>query len=307
MKLLITGATGLIGRNLTQEFIDQGFEVNYLTTQQSKTEALNQAKGFYWNPKQNQIDLNCFSGVDSIVHLAGATVSKRWTKAYKAKILSSRVLSTQLLFKGLQDLGGKHQVKHLVSASAIGIYPSDFELEFNEEAEVNPKSFMEKVVFDWEHEVDAFRDEGLRLAKLRIGLVLSKQGGVLGTLKIPTYFGLGAAFDSGKQGQSWIHMEDVLGIFSKAVSDQWDGIFNTVAPNPVTQDKLMAALAGGLKRPYFFPPIPAFLLKIGAGEMSDLVLDSHWISSQKVIDQGYVFKFTDIEQAINDLVGSKSK
>ena len=213
MKLLITGATGLIGRNLTQEFIDQGFEVNYLTTKQSKTEASNQAKGFYWNPKQNQIDLNCFSGVDSIVHLAGATVSKRWTKAYKAKILSSRVLSTQLLFKGLQDLGGKHQVKHLVSASAIGIYPSDFELEFNEEAEVNPKSFMEKVVFDWEHEVDAFRDEGLRLAKLRIGLVLSKQGGVLGTLKIPTYFGLGAAFDSGKQGQSWIHMEDVLGIF----------------------------------------------------------------------------------------------
>jgi uncharacterized protein (TIGR01777 family) len=211
------------------------------------------------------------------------------------------------LFKGLQDLGGKHQVKHLVSASAIGIYPSDFELEFNEEAEVNPKSFMEKVVFDWEHEVDALRDEGLRLAKLRIGLVLSKQGGVLGTLKIPTYFGLGAAFDSGKQGQSWIHMEDVLGIFSKAVSDQWDGIFNTVAPNPVTQDKLMAALAGGLKRPYFFPPIPAFLLKIGAGEMSDLVLDSHWISSQKVIDQGYVFKFTDIEQAINDLVGSKGK
>ena len=104
MKLLITGATGLIGRNLTQEFIDQGFEVNYLTTQQSKTEALNQAKGFYWNPKQNQIDLNCISGVDSIVHLAGATVSKRWTKAYKAKILSSRVLSTQLLFKGLQDL-----------------------------------------------------------------------------------------------------------------------------------------------------------------------------------------------------------
>ena len=143
MKLLITGATGLIGRNLTQEFIDQGFEVNYLTTQQSKTEALNQAKGFYWNPKQNQIDLNCFSGVDSIVHLAGATVSKRWTKAYKAKILSSRVLSTQLLFKGLQDLGGKHQVKHLVSASAIGIYPSDFELEFNEEAEVNPKSFLD--------------------------------------------------------------------------------------------------------------------------------------------------------------------
>lgn len=302
MKLLITGATGLIGRKLTENLLKKGFEVHYLTTSKSKTNSLKGAKGFYWNPFQNQIDSASFLGVDTIVHLAGSTVSKRWTKSYKEKIYTSRIKSTQILYKGLKDLKGAHQVKHLVSASAIGIYPSDFDQHLNEEAVVKPTSFMEKVVFDWEKEVNTFRSEGLIIAKLRIGLVLSKKGGVLGTLKIPTYFGLGAAFGNGKQGQSWIHMDDLVGIFLKAVMDQWDGEFNAVAPNPVSQSKLMAALSRALKRPYFLPPIPAFMIKIGAGEMSDLVLDSHWISANKIINHGYSFHYDDIQEAINDLI-----
>lgn len=161
---------------------------------------------------------------------------------------------------------------------------------------------MERVVIDWENETDSFSSEGISIAKLRIGLVLSESGGVLGTLKLPTYFGLGAAFGSGKQGQSWIHMNDLVGIFLKAVEDQWEGVFNAVAPNPVTQSEFIASLSRALKRPYFLPPIPAFLIRIGAGEMSDLVLDSHWISSQKVIDKGYSFQYTDIQKALDDLI-----
>ncbi|MDG1762284.1 MAG: TIGR01777 family oxidoreductase [Flavobacteriaceae bacterium] len=302
MKLLITGATGLIGKKITENLLETGFQIHYLTTGKSKTNILQGATGFYWNPEQNQIDLKCFYGVDTIIHLAGSTVSKRWTKSYKEKIYSSRINSSKLLLKGIEDLNGEHQIKHLVSASAIGVYPSDFNDYFDEEAEVSRTTFMERVVIDWENETDSFSSEGISIAKLRIGLVLSESGGVLGTLKLPTYFGLGAAFGSGKQGQSWIHMNDLVGIFLKAVEDQWEGVFNAVAPNPVTQSEFIASLSRALKRPYFLPPIPAFLIRIGAGEMSDLVLDSHWISSQKVIDKGYSFQYTDIQKALDDLI-----
>jgi uncharacterized protein (TIGR01777 family) len=302
MKLLITGATGLIGKKITENLLETGFQIHYLTTGKSKTNILQGATGFYWNPEQNQIDLKCFYGVDTIIHLAGSTVSKRWTKSYKEKIYSSRINSSKLLLKGIEDLNGEHQIKHLVSASAIGVYPSDFNDYFDEEAEVSRTTFMERVVVDWENETDSFSSEGISIAKLRIGLVLSESGGVLGTLKLPTYFGLGAAFGSGKQGQSWIHMNDLVGIFLKAVEDQWEGVFNAVAPNPVTQSEFIASLSRALKRPYFLPPIPAFLIRIGAGEMSDLVLDSHWISSQKVIDKGYSFQYTDIQKALDDLI-----
>ena len=302
MKLLITGATGLIGRKLTEKFLNEDFDINYLTTVKSKINTIEGAKCFYWNPSQDQIDSTCFSGVDTIIHLAGSTVSKRWSKSYKKKIYSSRIKSTQILLRGLKDLKGSHQVKHLVSASAIGIYPSDDNRYFTEESEINPVSFMEKVVFDWENEVNLFRFEGVKIVKLRIGLVLSRRGGILAPLKIPVYFGLGAAFGDGKQGQSWIHMDDLVGIFLKAVIDRWEGVFNAVAPNPVSQSAFIAALSRAMKRPYFLPSIPAFLIRLGAGEMSDLVLDSHWISSQKVIDKGYSFQFNDIQNALNDLI-----
>ena len=302
MKLLITGATGLVGNSLTEKYAQQGIQIHYLTTRKSQMESIEGAQGYYWNPYKNEIDLACFIGVDSIIHLAGATVSKRWTKAYKEKIHSSRVLSTQLLLKGLQSCKGDHQVKQLLSASAIGIYPSDFKKEMNEEMAVEQTTFMQKVVYDWEREVDAFKAEGVAVAKIRIGLVLSKKGGVLGTLKIPVYFGLGTAFGNGKQGQSWIHIDDLVGIFLKAIDQKWEGVYNAVAPNPVSQSRFIAALSRALKRPYFLPAIPSLLIKLGIGEMSDLVLDSHWVSTQKVLDQGYKFQFTDIEKAIDDLL-----
>ena len=116
MKLLITGATGLIGKKITENLLETGFQIHYLTTGKSKTNILQGATGFYWNPEQNQIDLKCFYGVDTIIHLAGSTVSKRWTKSYKEKIYSSRINSSKLLLKGIEDLNGEHQIKHLVSA-----------------------------------------------------------------------------------------------------------------------------------------------------------------------------------------------
>ena len=237
--------------------------------------------------------------------MAGASISKLWTSANKKQIRSSRIDSTRLLYTTLKQLEAQHQVKQIVAASAIGIYPSDFENTVNEQVSVHPNSFMEEVVIAWEQEVDQFSNLDIRVAKLRIGLVLSSQGGVLGPLKIPTSWGLGAAFGNGKQGQSWIHIQDVVGLFLAASKEQWEGVYNAVAPNPVSQTHFISALATALNRPYFLPPIPKFVLQLILSEMSSLVLDSHWVSAQKVLDKGYHFVFPQLEEAMQDVLKNK--
>ena len=302
MKILITGATGLLGRSLVKTALSKVVEINFLTTKKSKINCLNKAKGFYWNPSNGDLDTDCFLGVDVIIHLAGASISKLWTSSYKKLIFSSRVDSTRLLFSRLKQIGSRHKIKQIISASAVGIYPSDFEKKFSETAKVYPKTFMEEVVNAWENEVNSFDSINIKVAKMRIGLVLSNYGGVLGPLKIPTSFGLGAAFGDGKQGQSWIHISDVVGVFLKACNEQWEGVFNLVAPNPVSQTDFIKALAKALNRPYFLPPIPKILLKILVGKMSSLVLDSHWVSAQKVIGKKYKFLYPEINTAMKNII-----
>ena len=182
MKLLITGATGLVGKELVKKALQQGMIIHFLTTQKSKINTIIGALGFYWNPSEQEIDFTCFEGVDIIVHLAGATISKRWTTAYKKIILSSRVDTTILLKKGLEATKGKHQVKQFIGASAIGIYPNDFKNKATEETDVFPNSFMEKVVIDWEAASNSFKELNIKVVTLRIGLVLSANGGVVAIL-----------------------------------------------------------------------------------------------------------------------------
>ena len=302
MKVLITGATGLIGKVLIEKFFSAGIKVNFLTTKKSKIHSTKGASGFYWNPAKKKIDLKCFDGVDSIVHLAGSRISKPWTKSNKKDILSSRIDSTRLLFLSLKNNIESFHIKNIVSASAIGIYPSEFEKIQTEKTNSTTNSFMERVVVAWEKEIENFSSFNIPVAKIRIGLVLSFSGGVLKALKIPTNLGLGTYFGNGEQGQPWIHINDLVEIFFKAYKDNWDGTFNAVAPYPVSQEKLTKTLAKSLKRPFFLPPIPKFLLKNLIGEMSHLVLDSHWVSSQKILDKGFNFKYENIESAIKDLV-----
>jgi len=302
MKLLITGATGLVGRQLVKKAISQGMMIHYLTTQASKIQSIEGAKGFHWNPSRMIIDIDCFLGVDVIIHLAGASISKRWTDRYKKIILSSRIDTTRLLINGLNLLKGNHCVEQIVSASAIGIYPSDFKNFVFETFDVSKDSFMQNVVMNWEEEVDVFQTMNIKITKLRIGLVLARNGGVVATLKIPTFFCLGAAFGSGNQGQSWIHMSDVVGIILFCIKKQLIGNFNTVAPNPVSQSIFISALAKALKRPHIFPPIPKYFTKMILGDMSSLVLDSHWVSSKKILGKGYKFQFDKINDALKEVL-----
>ena len=302
MKILITGATGLVGNVLLEKAIAAGHSIHYLTTRKEQLNRLSQAKGFYWNPKTGEIDTACFDGVDFIVHLAGASISQRWTPKNKKEILDSRVEGTRLLVKGLASSKDQHQVKQVVAASAIGIYPSSFTTVYTEDYQPKPNSFLEKVVMAWEAEEDQFASLGVGLCKLRIGLVLTKTGGVLGPLKIPTQFGLGAAFGNGKQIQAWIHVDDLVDMILTAGEKQWQGVYNAVSPSPVSQNEFTKILAKAMRRPYFMPPLPKFLIRFVAGEMSILVFNSQHVSAEKVLKKGFIFSYPKLDTALSSLL-----
>lgn len=300
MTVLITGATGLVGQELVSLLLKNGFTVHYLSTSKSKLVSQNNYKGFYWNPKTSEIDLNALTDVEVIVHLAGASVAKKWTSSYKEEIIESRVLSTRLLYKTLQK--NSHQVKQIISASAIGIYPDDLNYIYHETDNKVDNSFLGNVVQQWEEEVNQFEKLHIKVAKIRIGIVLAKNGGALQEMAKPIRMGVGSAFGSGEQYQSWIHIRDLVGIFQFVIQNQLSGVFNGVAPYPVTNAELTKAIAKTLGKPLFLPNIPQFVMKLILGEMHQILFSSQHVSCRKLLDLKYQFKFASLDKALCDLL-----
>ncbi|WP_299099470.1 TIGR01777 family oxidoreductase [uncultured Winogradskyella sp.] len=301
MTVLITGATGLIGQEIVKKCHTEGINVHYLTTSKSKLSTADNYKGFYWNPNKNEIDHTCFEGVTAIINMVGASISKRWTEDYKKQILESRTKTAQLL----QDTIKTHSYKidHVVSASAIGIYPTSLVNYYEETTIEISDSFLGKVVKEWEAAVDGFKALGCKVAKIRIGLVLAKDGGALPEIVKPIKFGAGAAFGSGKQWQSWIHVKDLASLFVFAVQQNLEGIYNGVAPNAVTNKELTKLAAKVLHRPLILPNIPKFAMKLVLGEMHILLFESQRVSSQKVENEGFNFQYVNLKPALEDLLG----
>ncbi|NJY64275.1 TIGR01777 family protein [Salinimicrobium sp. CDJ15-81-2] len=299
MRILITGATGLIGSKITELFQDNGIEVNYLTTSRSKIEKSDNNKGFYWNPSKGEIDTKCLEGVGAIINLAGASVFQPWTSSNKKKILKSRIDSLDLLYKTLQE--NEHEVGQLVSASAIGIYSSStHKMHYEEEQEV-ADNFLGEVSEKWEIAAQKFSDLGLRVAIVRIGVVLAKDGGALPQIARPIKFNAGTSLGSGQQWQSWIHVKDLARLFLFLISTGAEGVFNGVAPNPVTNEDLTREVARVMEKKLWLPKVPAFALKLVMGEMASVVLGSQLVSSKKVEDAGFDFLYVNLRQAINDI------
>ena len=301
MRVLITGATGLIGQEIVKQCHEKDIKVNYLTTSKSKIVLEENYKGFYWNPKKKEIDANCFKGVEAIIHLAGATVSKRWTPSYKKVILNSRIETTQLLINNLK--GEKHAIKHIVSASAIGVYPDSLTNYYDQNHDEVSTSFLGHVVEVWEQAVDEFAKLNISVSKIRIGLVLSDNGGALQEMVKPIKLGMGAPFGSGKQWQSWIHIQDLANMFLYVVEHHLSGVYNGVGPNPVSNTELTKSIAHVLDRPLFLPNIPKFMMKAVLGEMHILLFESHRVSSKKIEDKGFYYKYNALEPALVDLLG----
>ncbi len=300
MRVLITGATGLVGQEIVKLCHVKNIQVNYLTTRKSKLSQSDNYKGFYWNIDTREIDINCFKDVDAIIHLAGASISKRWTESYKTEVINSRVESTQLLIDTLK--GESHSIKQIVSASAIGIYPDSLVNYYDQTHKEDSDSFLGEVVQAWEKAVDGFSKLNIKVSKVRIGLVLSDSGGALKEIVKPIKLGAGAAFGSGKQWQSWIHIYDLARTFLFVLESGLEGIYNGVAPNPVTNAELTKTAAKVLKKPLFLPNIPKFMMKLVLGEMHIILFESQRVSSKEIENKGFKFKFHHLKPALEDLL-----
>lgn len=298
--VLITGATGLIGQEIVKICHDQNMNVHYLTTSKNKLTTTDNYKGFYWNPDTKEIDIFCFEGVDTIINLVGASISKRWTDSYKKEIITSRTETAQLLLDTIKS--NNFPIKQIVSASAIGIYPNSVTNYYEEDEPSVSASFLGQVVEQWEAVVDQFASAGIQLAKIRVGLVLSTKGGALPEIAKPIRLGLGAAFGSGEQWQSWIHIKDLARLFVFAVTNNLEGTYNGVAPNPVSNLELTKTVAKTLHKPLILPNIPKFAMKLVLGEMHILLFESQRVSASKIEETGFDFEYHHLEPALLDIL-----
>ncbi|MGK0426339.1 MAG: hypothetical protein ACJAUR_000438 [Ulvibacter sp.] len=300
MKILITGATGLIGRELVEQCNNDGISIHYFTTRKTKIENRSNYTGFYWNPLANEIDRAAFEGVSAIINLAGANIGKRWTKSYKTEILQSRTLPAKLIFKTLKEID--HSISHFISASGISLYPrSETNLYVEESNEVDD-TFLAEVVEAWEASANQFVSLGMDVSIVRTGMVLAKDGGVFEKLAQIVKLGLGAALGTGNQWQSWVHLTDAARIYLHILTNELEGVYNAVAPNPVTNRKLNKQIAANLGSQLWLPNVPPFVLKLMLGEMAILALEGQLVSSRKLELSGYVFKYPNIELACSDLL-----
>ncbi len=297
-KILITGASGLIGTRLTELLLAKGYSVAHL----GRTKKEGNVPSFVWDIDNGSIDNNALKDIDTIVHLAGAGVAdKRWTANRKKEILESRIKSTQLLFQTLKN--NLHSVRAFVSASAIGYYGFGNEDKIFAEIDLPGHDFLAEVTKEWENEVAKINTLGLRVAKLRIGIVLSGKGGALKEMMMPIKFGVGSPLGTGKQFLSWIHIADLCSMFVQAIEDErMIGPYNATTAW-CTNAYMTRIIANVLHRPLWLPPIPAFVLKIILGEMADMVLKGSKVSPDKIKQAGFQFQFANLENAIKDLIG----
>jgi uncharacterized protein (TIGR01777 family) len=296
--ILVTGGSGTIGRRLSDLLVKRGYSVLLL----GRSKKVKGLETFLWNPGRMEIETASISKADAIIHLAGAGVAdKRWNAKRKNEILQSRTDSTRLLKETLESV--PNNVKTFVSASAIGYYGlEETGGEFGEEDPAG-SDFMADVTLAWEKEIDRVSELGLRVVKIRMGVVLSALGGALQKLATPVRYFVGAPLGSGKQYVNWIHIDDVCRIFIKAIEDtSMEGAYNAVAPFPVTNKRMTQAIAKTLNKPLWLPPVPGFVVKMLAGEVAEMVLKGGKVSGRKVKDAGFKFQFERIEGALKSLL-----
>jgi hypothetical protein len=302
--VLISGGTGLIGKSLTKELLSKGYSVIILTRQPNKANVIEGVTYAGWNIEEQSIDRVAIEKADYIVHLAGANVAGgRWTNKRKKEILESRVNSGKLLVSALQNIPNK--IKAVVSASAIGWYGPDLQVPNPKpfvEADKADNAFLGRTCQQWEASIEPVTRLGKRLVKLRTGIVLSKDGGAYPEFKKPLHFGSAAILGNGKQVISWIHILDVVRMYIESIENEnWQGTYNAVAPNPVTNEQLILAIAKESERFYVPIRVPEFALKIALGEMSIEVLKSATVSCRKAQEAGFQFLFPSIEAAVQNL------
>jgi len=296
-KILITGGNGLVANELAQLLTVHNFEVCML----SRTNKNNKYKTYLWDVNKQTIDINAFENLSYIFHLAGAGVAdKRWTESRKKEILDSRINSTKLIFKTVKD--NNISLKGFFAASAVGYYGFGCNEDVLTENSPNGTDFLAQVCKSWEHESLKFSVIGVRTNIFRIGIVLSNKGAALEKM-VPIFkLGLGVPIGTGKQFMPWIHINDLCNMFLWSIINPIsNGIYNASSNFPVSNLEFSKCLANVLNKPFFLPNVPEFVLKIAMGEMSLMVTTGMKVSSEKIIVEGFEFKYPFLKDALNDL------
>ncbi len=297
-NILIAGGTGLIGKKLSHLLRGQGYNVTHLSR---RADANAEFPTFMWQPEKGIFDKKAFENVDAVINLAGAgIVDKRWTEERKRIIIESRTLGNQLIANYLKT--EKHTIKTYVSASAIGFY-ADRGADLMTEKDVSGKGFLAQSTVAWENAIAKVQETGVRTVALRIGIVLATEGGALKEMLMPLHFRMGVYFGDGQQYISWIHIEDLCRMFVFALENEdIKGVFNAVAPKPVTNYAFTKAMIEAKDGGHILFPAPAFALRLALGEMAATILGSTNVSSQKIENQGFVFNFSDVKSALHNLI-----
>lgn len=314
MKVLLTGATGFIGKKLCQSLLASGHQLHILTRDAKKAEQsiLNQAgiRFFSWNYKTEMLPVDCLSGVDAVINLMGESVaSGRWTEQRKQEILSSRILSTEKLVAALQDSATyQHQVKTFISTSAIGIYGAQQDNIIDESylPVQLPSDFLATVCRQWEAALQPLNKK-IRTCIVRVGIVLGKESGALKQMLLPFQLNLGGPIGDGKQYMSWIHIDDIVAVYQYLLEhDHCVGVYNGTAPQPVTNSIFSQHLAKVLHRLAIFP-VPRFMLKLIFAEMSDVILTGQRVLPNKILQEGYTFKYSNLDGALKQILKVSEK
>lgn len=295
--ILITGGNGLLGKQLTAALLKKGYSVSHLSRKVGTTPDV---KTFLWDVDKGTIDAGSIRGVDTIVHLAGEGIAdEKWTEERKKQLIRSRTKSITMIYELLKSK--PHKVKSVVSASATGYY-SDRGNELMFEDSQPAQDFLGDCCTKWEHAVDAGLELDLRVLKFRTGVVLTRDGGALPKMAAPVKYGFGTILGKGNQWIPWIHMQDVVDMYILGIENEnLTGIYNMVAPYPVTNEQFTRSIAKQLHKNIWLPNAPEFALKLFLGEMSTVVLGSTKAAATKIEKAGYQFKFLTVEDALKDL------
>lgn len=302
MRILVTGATGFVGRRLCEVLSEAGCRVTALSRRpdSARKAVPSLARVFAWRPVEESPPLESLEQVDAVIHLAGESVVGRWTARKRQAIRESRVRSTGNLVNAMRQVEGRPRT--LVSASAIGYYGDQGETELTESMPA-ASDFLGEICAQWEREGARASEAGVRVVHLRIGVVLAKGGGALDAMLLPARLGLGGALGSGRQWWSWIHREDLIGMVQHVLADKnLSGPFNATSSNPVRQKDFAKALGRVLSRPAFLPT-PGFALKLVLGGFATELLSSKKVLPGRIQESGYRFRFPDLEPALREILG----
>lgn len=302
MRVLVTGATGMIGSKVCDALLARGDEVVGLSRDPERARATNPTVTWHaWNPSEERPPAAAFGGVDAVVNLIGEQINQRWNDEVKHKIRESRGRATKNLVDGI--IAAEPRPRALVSQSAVGIY-GDRGDALLDESRSPASGFLVDVVMEWEAAALAAEKSGLRVALIRTGLVLDTEGGLLKQLLLPFKLGVGGPLGSGAQFMPWIHRDDEIGLFLWALdTEAASGVFNGAAPNAVTNKVFSKTLGKALHRPAVMPAPKLAVTALRGSEMASHVMESQRVYPRRPLDLGYVFRFPEIEPALEDLVG----